>query len=69
MVKVIIKLNREQAVRFKKHVEKEHPMTRGRTKIKGGCDFFPKERTDSFAFCKEDGRKGSFATCKTGFED
>ena len=40
MVKLIIKLSKQRASRLKKHLEKEHPITKGKMRIskkmKGG---------------------------------
>ncbi len=29
--------NRQKALRFKRHIEKTHPSTRGNIKVEGGC--------------------------------
>lgn len=33
-MKMIIRLSKERAIRMKAHLEKEHPMTRGKIKLR-----------------------------------
>jgi hypothetical protein len=35
MARLIIHLSKKRAVRMKKHLEKEHPMTKGKMKVIG----------------------------------